>query len=52
MDGSKPIEKTEVSTQKHRFTVEEYHRMGEAGVLDEARVELIDGEIYTMLRQC
>ncbi|MCB0560788.1 MAG: Uma2 family endonuclease [Lewinellaceae bacterium] len=48
MDGSKTIEKTEVSTQKHRFTVEEYHRMGEAGVLDEARVELIDGEIYNM----
>ena len=48
MDGSKTIEKTEVSTQKNRFTVEEYHRMGEAGVLDEARVELIDGEIYNM----
>lgn len=31
------------------FTVDEYHRMGEAGVLHEdERVELIAGEILTM----
>src|SRR5215207_2780275 len=33
----------------HRFTVEDYHRMGEAGVLKpDARVELLDGEIIDM----
>ena len=32
-----------------RFTVEQYHRMGEAGILHEDdRVELIDGEIVDM----
>src|ERR687887_326232 len=31
------------------FTVDEYHRMGEAGILGEdERVELIDGEIVEM----
>jgi len=34
---------------KHRFTVEEYHRMGEAGIFTEDdRVELIEGEILQM----
>jgi Uma2 family endonuclease len=34
---------------RHRFTVREYHRMGEAGVFhEEDRVELIDGEILVM----
>ena len=33
----------------HRFTVEEYHRMGEAGIFTEDdRVELIAGEIVEM----
>lgn len=33
----------------HRFTVDEYHRMGEAGVFDEDdRVELIDGQVVEM----
>jgi len=33
----------------HRFTVEQYHRMGEAGVFDEDdRVELLRGEIVRM----
>lgn len=32
-----------------RFTVEDFHRLGEAGILsDEERVELIDGEIVDM----
>lgn len=35
--------------QKHRFTIEEYHRMGEAGVFSEDdRVELVEGEIVEM----
>jgi Uma2 family endonuclease len=33
----------------HRFTVEDFHRMGETGVLKpDARVELMDGEIIDM----
>jgi Uma2 family endonuclease len=35
--------------QRHRLTVEQYHRMGEAGVFAPgARVELIDGELVDM----
>ena len=34
---------------RHRFTVDQYHRMGEAGVFHEDdRVELIDGQIVEM----
>jgi Uma2 family endonuclease len=34
---------------RHRYTVDEYHRMGQAGVLSQdARVELIEGEIIDM----
>ena len=34
---------------KRRFTVEEYHKMGEAGIFGEDdRVELIDGEVVEM----
>jgi Uma2 family endonuclease len=34
---------------RRRFTIDEYHRMGEAGVLSEDdRVELLDGEIVQM----
>ena len=34
---------------RRRFTVEEYHKMGEAGVFGEGdRVELIDGEVVEM----
>lgn len=35
--------------KRHRLTVSDYHRMGEAGILNEdARVELIEGEIIDM----
>ncbi|PYN38466.1 MAG: Uma2 family endonuclease, partial [Candidatus Rokuibacteriota bacterium] len=31
---------------RRRFTVEEYHRMGEAGILPEdSRIELVTGDI-------
>lgn len=34
-------EQTETGYQRHRWTVAEYHRMGEAGLLNEdSRVEL------------
>lgn len=34
---------------RHRLTREDFHRMGEVGILtDDARVELIGGEIYDM----
>src|SRR5262245_25799358 len=34
---------------RHRFSLEEYHRIGEAGILDEdERVELVEGEIVEM----
>src|SRR5688572_32455859 len=38
-----------VAIPRRRFTVNEYHRMGEAGVLTEHdRVELLDGHIIQM----
>jgi Uma2 family endonuclease len=38
-----------VTLRRHRFTLEQYHRMGETGILGEdARVELIEGEIIEM----
>jgi hypothetical protein len=37
---------------RHRFTVEEYRRMGEAGIFsDDDRVELIDGEVWWRWRR-
>ncbi len=39
-----------VAALKHRFTVEEYFRMAETGILKpDSRVELIDGEIVDMM---
>jgi Uma2 family endonuclease len=39
----------DVEVPRRLFTVDEYHRMGEAGILGEdERVELIEGEIVQM----
>lgn len=41
--------RAEVELEQRLLTVDEYHAMGEAGILDEDdRVELIDGRIITM----
>jgi Uma2 family endonuclease len=41
--------KAREEVRRRRFTVEEYHRMGEAGILrNDERVELIEGEIVEM----
>jgi Uma2 family endonuclease len=38
-----------VEVLRHRFTVTDYHRMGEAGIFaEDDRVELIDGEVVQM----
>ena len=40
---------TDYKLKTYRFTTEEYHQMGEAGILsEEKRVELINGEIVEM----
>ncbi|WP_200900372.1 Uma2 family endonuclease [Rubrobacter aplysinae] len=37
------------TVRRHRFDTTEYHRMAEAGILsEEARVELVDGEVVEM----
>ena len=37
------------TVKRHRFTVEEYHKMVEAGIFGEDdRVELLDGEVLEM----
>jgi len=41
----------EIAPSPHRFTREEYHRMGEAGLFANERVELLDGTIVTMSPQ-
>src|SRR5687768_1425499 len=39
----------DVEPSRRRFTVEEFQRMGEAGIITpDERVELIDGEVYEM----
>ena len=38
-----------VVVQRYRFTVDQYHRIGEIGIFDpDRRVELVDGEIFEM----
>src|SRR5690349_14566373 len=40
---------TQFEHDRYRFSVDAYHKMGEAGIFDEDdRVELIDGEIIEM----
>ena len=35
--------------RRYRFTVDQYHRMAEAGIFDaDCRVELVDGVIFEM----
>jgi Uma2 family endonuclease len=44
-----PVETSMQQVTRWRFTVHDYHRMGEAGILHEDdRVELIEGEIVEM----
>ncbi|MGB4946085.1 MAG: Uma2 family endonuclease [Candidatus Competibacter denitrificans] len=43
------IERELMNVPRHRWTVGEFHRMAELGLLDEdSRVELIDGEVVEM----
>ncbi len=38
-----------VAPHRHRLTVDDFHRMGEVGILPaDARAELIDGEVFDM----
>jgi Uma2 family endonuclease len=40
---------TQIAARRHLLTVEDYHKMGEAGILcEDDRVELIDGELIEM----
>src|SRR5687768_1102698 len=40
---------TSAAPERHRFTVEEYHRMGDTGLFGrDDRVELVEGEIIDM----
>jgi Uma2 family endonuclease len=46
---AEPEETMAVPLRRRRFTLDEYHRMGETGILHEdSRVELIEGEIIEM----
>lgn len=43
------IAEAQSTLQTYRFTVEDFHRMGQANVFGEgARIELLDGKIYNM----
>ena len=49
MAASSAHEERDKYLARHRITVDEYHRMGEAGVLpDNARLELLEGELIDM----
>ena len=46
---SRTVDRSAVGGRPHRFTVADYHRMAEAGILNEdSRVELIQGQIVDM----
>jgi Uma2 family endonuclease len=37
------------AVKRYRFTVDQYHRMGKAGIFHpDCRVELVNGEIFEM----
>jgi Uma2 family endonuclease len=43
------LEDDKLSVRKHRLTVADFHKMGEAGIFaQDARVELIEGELFDM----
>lgn len=44
-------QRSSVAPAVHRFTRDEYYRMGEAGLFHDERVELLDGEIITLSPQ-
>jgi Uma2 family endonuclease len=49
MNARIPLHTIDLSARRRRLTVAEYHKMGEAGILDEdSRVELIEGELIQM----
>lgn len=43
-----PGRRTLLEGGPHRFTLDEFYRMGNAGVFDDRRVELLEGEVYTL----
>jgi Uma2 family endonuclease len=46
---SKEHQRSEPASTKHLISVEDYHKMGEAGLFESgARIELIDGELFDM----
>ena len=43
------IDNTEIQLPRHHLSLQAFHKMGEAGILDEdARVELVEGELIDM----
>lgn len=49
MSNTAMIERRLAQLPKRRFTVAEYHKLGDAGILDEDdRIELIEGELVQM----
>jgi Uma2 family endonuclease len=49
MNARVPIHAFDLSARRRRLTVAEYHKMGEAGILNEdSRVELIEGDLIQM----
>jgi Uma2 family endonuclease len=49
--AERAISQTNVTPQAHRWTRDEYHRMADAGVFQNQRVELIEGEVFDMAPQ-
>jgi Uma2 family endonuclease len=49
MNTAMPLPRPEQQPQRHRFSVQEYYQLAEAGIFDEdSSVELIEGEIIDM----